>query len=129
MGDYNCDYAGQHGDLVASTTGRKIQTSLLQFDYTVVNEEKTRVTQDTSTHTDLVTTCRTELIRNTCNLDLGISDHMVVYASAQTRGRRPPPRIVKGRTFKPFNQRDFIRDLEEAPISVCSEFDDPDDCY
>ena len=122
VGDFNCDYARRYGDLVTSTTGRKLQTSLLQFDYTVVNE-------DTSTLIYLVIANRTEVIRNTRNLELGISDHTLLYASVQTRVRRPPTRIVKGRTFKSFNQRDFARYLEEAPWSVCSAFDDPDDCY
>ena len=116
MGDFNCDCAQRYGDLVTSTTVKKLQTSLLQFNYMVVNNEPTRVTQDTSTLIDLVIASRTGLIRNTRNLELG-------------RVRRPPPRIVRGRTFKTFNQRDFISDLEEAPWSVCSAFDDPDDRY
>ncbi|KAL9954935.1 hypothetical protein ACROYT_G042525 [Oculina patagonica] len=129
VGDFNCDYAQRNGDIVLSTTGSKLQTSLLQFDYTVVNNEPTRVTRDTSTLIDLVIASRAGLISNTRNLELGISDHMLVYACVQTRVRRPPPKIVKGRTFKNFNRCEFIRDLEDAPWSVCSVFDDPDDCY
>jgi len=120
VGDFNCDYAQQYGDLVTSTTGKKLQTSLLQFDYTMVNNEPTRVTQDSSTLIDLVIASKTGLISSTRNLELGISDHMLVFASVQTRVRKSPPRIVRGRTFKMFNQRNFISDLEEAPRSVCS---------
>ena len=115
VGDFICDYAQRYGDIVLSTTGSKLQTSLLSFDYTVVNNEPTRVMRDTSTLIDLVIASRAGLIRNTRNLELGISDHMLVYACVQTRVRRPPPKIVKGRTFKKFNQCEFIRDLEDAP--------------
>ena len=43
--------------------------------------------------------------------------------------RRLSPKIVQGRTFKRFNQIEYIRDMENAPWSVCSVFDDPDDSY
>lgn len=46
-GDLNYDFAQRYGDLVTSTTERKLQTSLLQFDYTVVDNEPTSVTPKT----------------------------------------------------------------------------------
>ena len=70
-------------------------------------------------------------IRNTSELELGVSDHMVVHhASIQLKIKRPPPRVIRGRSFKRFNEESFRNDLANAPWSVCSIFDDPDDsCY
>ena len=46
----------------------------------------------------------------------------------------PPPKkkkkkIVSFHIFKRFDQEAFMEDIENAPWSVCSVFDDPDDCY
>lgn len=46
-----------------------------------------------------------------------------------TRVTRSPPKIVRTRNFKRFNQKDFVQDIEQAPWSVCSAFDSPDDSY
>lgn len=60
---------------------------------------------------------------------------MLVYAAVRTKIRRPPPKIIQTlqplqpRNFKHFNPADFARDIESAPWSVCSVFDNPDDCY
>ena len=69
------------------------------------------------------------LVKNTKTLELGISDHMLVHACMRTKVRRDPPKIVKARSFKRFNREMFMKDIESAPWSVCSSFDDPDDCY
>ena len=54
-------------------------------------------------------------MKKTIKLELGISDHNLIYGCLQTKLR--------------FNQLKFIRDMENAPWSVCSVFDDPDDSY
>ena len=61
---------------------------------------------------------------DTRNVELGISDHMLVCASDQ----RPKAAPEDTERTHLFNQRDFISDLEEALWSVCFAFDDPDDC-
>ena len=94
-----------------------------------MNNEPTRVTEDSSTLIDLVITSRVELMKKTLTLELGISDHKLIYGCLQTKIRRPSPKIVQGRTFKRFNHIEYNRDLENAPWSVCSVFDDPDDSY
>lgn len=127
VGDFNCDFSKRQGDNILSVMGQRLQKTLLQFSYTVMNKEPTRVTGDSSTLIDLVIASKETLIRNTRTLELGISDHRLIYGCLCTRIKRPPPKIVKGRTFKNFNRFEFIRDVENAPWSVCSVFDDPDD--
>ena len=41
----------------------------------------------------------------------------------------PPPKIVKARSYKNFDQAKFSKDIAEAPWSVCKVFVDLDDCY
>lgn len=57
-------------------------------------------------------------------MELGISDHKLIFGYLQTKIRRRPSKIVKGRTFKKFNQMEFFRDVDHQQI-----FDDPDDSY
>ena len=81
----------QQGDLIFSVLGRKLQKSLLQFDYPVMNNEPTRVTEDSSTLIGLVIASRVELIKKTLTLELSISGHKLIYGCLQTKIRRPPP--------------------------------------
>ena len=129
VGDFNCDYAQRVGNNVPSTFGSKLQSSLLQFNYSVINDQPTRVTGDSSTLIDLVIASKCGLVKNTKTLELGISDHMLVHACMPTKVPRDPPKIVKARSFKRFNREMFMKDIELAPWSVCPSFDDPDDCY
>ena len=69
------------------------------------------------------------MVKETKCLELGISDHMLVYASLTIKVKRPPPKIINARTYSKFNTNNFRKDIEEAPWSVCSIFDDPDDVY
>ena len=52
--------------------GRKLQKFLLKFNYTVMNNEPTRVTKRSSTLIDLVIASRVELIKKTLPLELDI---------------------------------------------------------
>ena len=128
VGDFNCDFA-QRGVIINSPTGNKLQHLLLQVCLCVANDQPTRVTGSSSTLIDLIITNKGKLIKNSKTLDLGISDHKLVYAEVQTKIRRPPPKIVKARSFKHFDTAKFQNDIETAPWSVCSTFDDPNDNY
>ena len=43
------DFSEHQGDIIFSVLGGKLQKSLLQFSYPVMNNESTRVTEDSST--------------------------------------------------------------------------------
>ena len=52
--------------------GRKLQKFLLKFNYTVMNNEPTRVTKSSSTLINLVIASRVALIKKTLPLELDI---------------------------------------------------------
>ncbi|PFX17833.1 putative RNA-directed DNA polymerase from transposon BS [Stylophora pistillata] len=92
--------------------------------------QPTRVKSDTKTLIDLVITSKPEIIKGAIKTtELGISDHKLVLATIWSKIKRPPPNIFRARTFKRFDQAAFVKDIESAPWSVCSVFNDPDDCY
>ena len=55
------------------------------------------------------------MVKETKCLELGISDHMLVYASLTIKVKRPPPKIINARTYSKFNTNNFRKDIEEAP--------------
>lgn len=86
------DFSKHQGDIIFSVLSGKLQKSLLQFSYPVMNNEPTRVTEDLSTLIGLVIASKVELIKKkTIKLELGISDHKLIYGCLQTKLRRPPP--------------------------------------
>ena len=123
MGDLNCDFARKERNIVTSTFGRKLQILITQFNYTVANDQPTRIASNTSTLIDLVITSRPDLITKTKILELGISDHMLVQATLKTKIKRPPPKIVRARSYRRFNKSMFAKEIEEAP---CSTFENPE---
>ena len=129
VGDLNCDFTRSEGGVSHSRYEKKLQDILRQYDLKVLNSEPTRVTELTSTVIDLIISSRDIKVKETRRLELGISDHMLIQGTVQMRIKRPPPRIVRGRSFKYFNEKNFQQDLTTSPWSVCSIFDDPDDCY
>ena len=78
----------------------------------------------------MVITSKAEIIKGAIKTtELGISDHELVLATIWSKIKRPPPKTVRARTFKRFDQASFVKDIKNAPWSVCSVFNDPDDCY
>jgi hypothetical protein len=65
-----------------------------------------------------VITSKAELIKHTMALELGISDHKLVNTCLMTKIKRPPPKIVKARSYKHFDQSKFVKDIEEAPCQL-----------
>ena len=94
VGDFNCDLTSTASGTITSPLGNKLHSSLAQRNFVVVNNQATRVTTRLSTLIELVVTNDDSLIKHIKTLDLGISDHMLVYAAVRTKIRRPPPKII-----------------------------------
>ena len=65
--------------------GKRLHNILQHFDYSVVNDQSTRITSETSTLIDLVIASKPNTMKCTKTPELGISDHLWVYASERTR--------------------------------------------
>ena len=129
VGDLNTDITRSESGEMVSTYGKKLLGTLQHFNYSVVNDQPARVTATYSTLIDHIISSKPEMVKETKCLESGISGHMLVYASLTTKVKRPPPKIINARTYSKFNTVNFRKDIEEAPWSVCSIFDDPDDVY
>ena len=131
IGDLNADFT-KNGENIISATGKRLHRMLQHFDYFVANDEPTRITAETSSLIDLIIASHPYSVKCTKTLELGISDHLLVYASVANKIKRPPPKVVTARSYKRFEKNDkeaFRKDVEEAPWSVITAFEDPDDSY
>ncbi len=129
VGDLNADITRSKDGEIVSIQGKKLLRTLQHFNYSVMNDQPTRVTATSSTLIDHIISSKPEMIKETKCLELGISDHMLVYVSLTTKVKRPLPKIINACTYSKFNSEHFRKDIEEAPWSVCSVFNDTDDVY
>ena len=123
LGDLNCDY----NDSSNSAYGTKLQSIFDAFNMQNIITVPTRTTIESSTLIDLIVTTRRDLVSSTGVFPLGISDHDLIYASLRLRHKRPPPRLIKIRNYKNFDEKSFKSDLVNAPFHVTECFEDMDD--
>ena len=115
VGDFNCDLTSTASGTITSPLGNKLHSSLAQRNFVVVNNQATRVTTRLSTLIDLVVTNDDSLIKHIKILDLGISDHMLVYAAVRTKIRRLHQKSSTLEISNTSTLQIFARDIESAP--------------
>ena len=89
----------------------------------VVNEP-TWVTLTTQSLIDLIVTTKVSLVGKSGALSLRLSDHCLTYATLKLNSKRPPPKIIRIRNFKHFNDKDFKTDIERIPFHMTTVFED-----
>ena len=65
VGDLNCDFARSDEGVIYSSMGKKLQDILLQFEPQVLNNEPTRVTDQSSTLIDLILSSKDIKVKET----------------------------------------------------------------
>ena len=84
VGDLNADISRSVNNDVSSIPGKKLLRTLEHFNYSIMNDQPTRVTTSSSTLIDHVISSKPETIKETKTLEVGISNHMLVYVSLKT---------------------------------------------
>ena len=90
-------------------------------------QEPTRETPSSSMLIDLIVTTRKDLVSLVGTYPLGISDHNLIYSTIKLKNKRPPPRIIRKRQYRNFDENKFKEDIRAAPFHIASIFDDLDD--
>ena len=69
--------------------------------------------------------------RETGTLEVGLSDHCLVYTLTVLNKKipQPKPEIIRVRSFKNFDEGSFCNDLSLVPFSTAYVFDEPEDVY
>ena len=80
------------------------------------------------TAVDVILTNYCNRINSHLNINIGVSDfHSIIVASSKTTVKKYEKREICYRSYKSFNQEQFINDLQEAPFHVSTIFDDVND--
>ena len=61
------------------------------------------------------------------SIDLGISDHQLIYAAFSTRRSNLKPKFITVRNYKDLDKEKLQRNLEEAPWHIVSAVEDVED--
>jgi len=61
------------------------------------------------------------------SIDLGISDHHLIYAAFSTRRSNSKPKFITVRNYKDLDNEKLQRNLEEAPWHIVSAVEDVED--
>jgi len=96
---------------------------------TCLIDKPTRTTVKSQTLLDVILTNKPELFTSCDVYDPGISDHAAVYGVMTTRAKHLPTKVISFRSFKSFNEEEFMFDLSTAPWHVGDVFDSLDDQY
>ena len=129
LGDLNCCLlkTDPNDNISTSYKAKKLMETFDDFNLQNVITEPTRITSTTESLIDLIVITKTNMIRKSGVLPLGISDHCLVYATLKLKCTRPSPKIVRSRNFKKYNFHDFRNDIESVPFHVLGIFEDKDD--
>ena len=125
LGDFNMDMTNDE------SVGRRGDSNLTDFcDKFCLNnqiKEPTRVTENTKTLIDVMLASHPERYATCGTLDLGVSDHVLIYAVRKNKLPRPKPRKIEYRSMKRFSEKDFLADLNNVPWDSAYIFDNVDD--
>eukprot|EP00112_Aurelia_sp_Birch-Aquarium-sp1_P014347 Seg309.5 transcript_id=Seg309.5/GoldUCD/mRNA.D3Y31 product="RNA-directed DNA polymerase from mobile element jockey" protein_id=Seg309.5/GoldUCD/D3Y31 len=89
---------------------------------------ETRITETSKTLIDLVITNAPDKVIKSGVFNTGIADHSLVYVVLKLRRKRIPPRLKIVTNNKKCDWKGFEEQMDLVPWSVCSVFDDINDC-
>ena len=125
LGDFNMDMTNDE------SVGRRADSNLTDFcdKFCLDNQikEPTRVTENTKTLIDVMLASHPERYATCGTLDLGVSDHVLIYAVRKNKLPRPKPHKIEYRSMKRFSEKDFLADLNNVPWDSAYIFDNVDD--
>ena len=115
IGDLNCDIL--HLDK-GSREGRALLDLMIEYKLTNLIREPTRMSATSSTLIDVILTNRPRSFLTSGTLDLGLSDHHLVFAVSRSHCPRTCPIKIVNRTFKNYDPERFRDDLHLIPFDT-----------
>lgn len=75
-------------------------------------KDYTRITENSKSKLDLAFVSNTSSVSSSGVHHLGLSDHSLIYLVRKNKKVKVPPKIIKYRSFKKFNENDFIETVK-----------------
>ena len=126
LGDLNCDIGNP---LDNNNKGRYLLDICDIYDLDSLNNSPTRMSSQRSSCLDVILTNVARYFRESGTLEVGLSDHCLVYTVLNKKCPQPKAQIIRVRSFKNFDEGSFCSDLSLVPFSTAYVFDDPEDVY
>ena len=119
-GDINVDL----GDVVCNTA-KKFKTTMVQLGFTQLIKETTRYGQNKNSILDVIYTNSAFISRaGVCNVN--ISDHQMIYCTRKKIHNKRQSVNFKGRSYRNFDERQFITNFLNLDWDDFDNEDDPD---
>lgn len=122
LGDLNCNLLNS-----SDPASQVLVNFCTSFNLSQMITQPTRVTESSATLIDVILTSHENLIIDTKVIPSSISDHDLICAILKLKRQRPKPVYITTRTFKNYQQDDFLRDISMVPWCIVDCFDDIDD--
>ena len=129
-GDLNSNLipaTNQDQDQDFSLCGTKLQRILNIFGYLNVIKSPTRITKNSTSLLDLVIASTNLICLKSGSIDLGISDHHLVYGVFVLTKSKPTSKIAFVKDYKSFDLNELKADIARAPWHVIGALEDIDD--
>ena len=89
----------------------------------------TRISSSKESCLDVILSNLLSLTLKSGTVDIGLSDHTLIYTIFNKKLLKPKARLIKGRCFEKFNDEEFNKDLHFVPFHAFYVFDNIDDTY
>lgn len=126
VGDLNCDmlHKPSNGE---SEYGKRLRRILCSHGLKNIINSPTRITANSKSLIDLVITSQPSKIQTSGSIDLGISDHHLIFAIFKVARSNPKPKVISTNNYKSLDTKQFRSDFDQAPWHITGLFDDIDD--
>ena len=109
--------------------GRSLRDIYDICDLDSLNNSPTRKSSQRSSCLDVILTNIPGYFRESGILEVGLSDHYLVYTVVNNKLPQPKAERTRMRSFKNFDEGYFCSDPSLVPFSTAYVFDDPEDVY
>ena len=126
VGDFNSDMLHKPNNS-ESEYGKRLRRILCSCGLKNIINSPTRVTANSKSLIDLVITNQPSKTQTSGSIDLGISDHHLIFAVFKVARGNAKPKIISTRNYKSLDVRQLKSDFDQAPWHLTGLFDDIDD--
>ncbi|PFX12217.1 Cytidine and dCMP deaminase domain-containing protein 1 [Stylophora pistillata] len=126
VGDFN-SYMLHKPNNRESEYGKRLRWILCSCGLKNIINSPTRISANSKSLIDLVFTSQPSKIQTSGSIDLGISDHHLIFAVFKVARGNAKPKVIPTRNYNSLDTRQLRSDFDQAPWHTTSLFDDIDD--
>ena len=97
---------------IESQHGKRLKRILCSFSLKNIISCPTRITSTSKSLIDLIITSQPAKVKSSGAIDLGISDHHLVFAVLKTVGTNHKPKIITTKAYKSLDITQFKNDID-----------------